>query len=74
MKTFIASFLENTGKYADNKAITDAKGSYTYKELDEKSNLIAAEIVKRAKTLGIDIVRDIEEGKNGLRVGVLFPR
>ena len=74
MKTFITSFLENAKKYADNKAVADAKGCYTYRELDEKSNLVAAEIVKRAKTLGKDIVGDIEAGKNGLRVGVLFPR
>ena len=74
MKTVIESFYESVEKFPDKIAISDKEGSYSYNELDEISTQIAGFILDYCKNQGINIEKNIEEGKNGERIAVIFPR
>lgn len=74
MKTVIESFYESVEKFPNKIAISDKEGSYSYKELDEISTEVACFILDYCKNQGIDIERNIEDGQNGERIAVIFPR
>lgn len=74
MESIINSFLDMVCLYPDNVAVKDRYGSYSYRELDIISNKIANFIIEECNNQGIDVEANINEGKQGERIGIILPR
>ena len=74
MKTIVKSFIENAKKYPDKPAVMDIHGAYTYRMLNERSEVLAREVIKKCLEIGVDVEALRKAGKNGARIAVLLPR
>ena len=52
MKTIVDSFLETVSCFPEQAAVEDRKGAYTYRDLDNFSNLIAQELLETLSRAG----------------------
>lgn len=74
MKTFVTSFIENTKRTPDKPAVMDLHGAYTYRILNERSQVLSDMILEKCLNLGTDIKALRSAGKNGVRIAALLPR
>ena len=70
MNTIIDIFLTQAQAYPDQTAVMDARGAYTYDQLNIRSAQIAKRLLDVCRKTG----KEIRAGENGARVALLLPR
>ena len=74
MESVVNLFGNMVRMYPEKIAVKDKHGSYTYHELDMISNEIAQFILDECNRIGIDIEKNINDGRNGEKIGIMLPR
>ncbi len=74
MQTVIELFLDRAREYPDQPSVMDARGAYTYEQLNRRSSLLAQKLLDTCKSLGSDVESSVCGGGNGARIAVLLPR